>query len=114
MKVAFLTVSTPGHLYPTTTLARKLQGRGHDVVLIAVPDAEPFADAAGIPFMPCCEEEYPVGSIAAMLDELSWLQARKPSSAPCATSPNRRRCSSISPGRWRRRVSTARGDRVTG
>jgi hypothetical protein len=49
-----------------------------------------------------------------MLDELSWLQARKPSSAPCATSPNRRRCSSISPGRWRRRVSTARGDRVTG
>jgi MGT family glycosyltransferase len=77
MKVAFLTVCTRGHLYPTTTLARKLKGRGHDVVLIAVPEAEPFADAAGIPFMPCCEEEYPVGSIAALLAELSRLQAQE-------------------------------------
>jgi UDP:flavonoid glycosyltransferase YjiC (YdhE family) len=77
MKIAFLAVCTPGHLYPTTTRARKLKGRGHDVVLIAVPEAEPIADAAGIPFLPCCEEEYPVGSIAAMLDELSRLQARE-------------------------------------
>jgi hypothetical protein len=42
MKIAFLGVRVPGHLNPMTTLARKLKGRGHDVVFLSMPDTEPF------------------------------------------------------------------------
>src|SRR5580692_9902649 len=42
MKIAFLGVRVPGHLNPMTTLARKLKGRGHDVVFRSMPDTEPF------------------------------------------------------------------------
>jgi hypothetical protein len=40
-RIAFVGVRVPGHLYPMTTLARKLQARGHEVVFISVLDAEP-------------------------------------------------------------------------
>ena len=46
MRIAFLGVRVPGHLYPMTTLARKLKARGHDVVFISVLDTEPFVTAA--------------------------------------------------------------------
>jgi hypothetical protein len=57
-------VSTPlsGHLNPMTTLARRLQSRGNEVVFFGVPDVEPFARAAGLDFVPYGEAEYPVGS----------------------------------------------------
>lgn len=47
-----------------TALARKLQARGNDVVFISVPDAEAVLRAANLKFVPFCEEEYPIGSIA--------------------------------------------------
>jgi zeaxanthin glucosyltransferase len=49
MKIAFLGVRVPGHLNPMTTLARKLKGRGHDVVFLSMPDTEPFVRAAELP-----------------------------------------------------------------
>jgi zeaxanthin glucosyltransferase len=52
MSVAFLTSSAPGHGYPMTTLARRLKGRGHDVVSIGFPSAEPLVRAAELPFVP--------------------------------------------------------------
>jgi zeaxanthin glucosyltransferase len=63
MKVGFVSMPFSGHLNPMTALARRLQSRGHEVVLFGVPDVEPFARAAGLDFVPYGEAEYPVGSI---------------------------------------------------
>jgi zeaxanthin glucosyltransferase len=64
MKIGFVSMPFVGHLNPMTTLARRLQSRGHEVAFIGVPDVEPFARAAGLDFVPFCENEYPAGSIA--------------------------------------------------
>ena len=64
MKIGFLSLPVSGHLNPMTTLARKLQARGNDVVFISVLDAEPMLRAANLKFVPFCEQEYPAGSIA--------------------------------------------------
>jgi zeaxanthin glucosyltransferase len=47
-----------------TGLARKLQSRGNELVFIGLPDAEPIVRAANLNFVPFCEQEYPVGSVA--------------------------------------------------
>jgi zeaxanthin glucosyltransferase len=78
MRIGFLSLPVPGHLNPMTTLARKLQSRGHDVVFISLADVAPFVEAAGIPFVPCSEEAYPTGSLgklARRLGELSGEEA---------------------------------------
>jgi zeaxanthin glucosyltransferase len=64
MKIGFVSMPLVGHLNPMTALARKLQSRGNEVVFIGVPDAECIVHAANLNFVPFCEEEYPVGSIA--------------------------------------------------
>jgi zeaxanthin glucosyltransferase len=64
MKIGFLSMPLTGHLNPMIALARKLQSRGHEVVFIGVPDIEPVVRAAGLDFVPFCENEYPPGSIA--------------------------------------------------
>jgi zeaxanthin glucosyltransferase len=74
MKIAFLGVRVPGHLNPMTTLARKLKPRGHDVVFLSVPDTERFVRAAELPFIPFCENDFPVGSLAKSMAALSKLQ----------------------------------------
>jgi len=76
MKIAFLGARVPGHLNPMTTLARKLNARGHDVVFISVLDTEPYVRAANLPFIPYCEEEFPRGSVRQTLDQLSKLQGQ--------------------------------------
>ena len=58
MRIAFVAFSAPGHLNPTTALARQLQSRNHEVVLISLPDAEPHVSAAGLTFVPYCEEAF--------------------------------------------------------
>jgi UDP:flavonoid glycosyltransferase YjiC (YdhE family) len=50
MKIGFVSTPFVGHLNPMTTLARRLQSRGHEVAFIGVPDVEPFARAAGLDF----------------------------------------------------------------
>ena len=64
MKIGFVGYPSPGHLNATTAVARRLQSRGHEVIFIGVPDTEPFVRAAGLTFVPYCEEEFPVGSMA--------------------------------------------------
>jgi len=64
MKIGFLSLPLSGHLNPMTALARELQSRGHEVVLIGVPDIEPAARAADLDFVSFGENEYPPGSIA--------------------------------------------------
>jgi zeaxanthin glucosyltransferase len=76
MNIAFLGVRVPGHLNPMTTLARKLKGRGHDVVFLSMPDTERFVRAAELPFIPFCENDFPVGSLAKSMAALSKLQGQ--------------------------------------
>jgi zeaxanthin glucosyltransferase len=63
VKIGFVGYPASGHLYPMTALARKLQSRGYEVVFIGVPDTEPIVRAAGLTFVPYCEEEFRVGSM---------------------------------------------------
>jgi len=50
MRIAFVALSAAGHLNPTTALARQLQSRNHEVVVISLPDAEPYvSDPSGQP-----------------------------------------------------------------
>jgi len=58
MRIAFVALSAPGHLNPTTALTRQLQSRDHDVIVISLPDAEPYVRAAGLAFLPYCENVY--------------------------------------------------------
>jgi zeaxanthin glucosyltransferase len=73
MQIGFVSLPVPGHLNPMTTLARKLQSRGHDVVFISVADVAPFVEAAGLPFVPCSEAAYPAGSLGKLVRRLSEL-----------------------------------------
>jgi zeaxanthin glucosyltransferase len=63
VRIAFLGVRVPGHLNPMTTLARRFQARGHDVVFISVLETEPYVRAAQLPFIAYCEKEFPLGSV---------------------------------------------------
>jgi MGT family glycosyltransferase len=77
MKLGFLSMPLAGHLNPMTALARKLQSRGHKIVFIGIPDAEPIVRAAGLNFVPFCEKEYPAGAVSngyANLTKLSGLE----------------------------------------
>jgi zeaxanthin glucosyltransferase len=73
MRIAFSAPPTPGHLNPTTSLARKLRDRGHDVVFIGIPDAERPVRAAGVNFLPFCQDLCPPGDLARHLHQLSLL-----------------------------------------
>src|SRR5215468_10760612 len=73
MRIGFLSLPVPGHLNPMTTLARKLQSRGHDVVFISLADVAPFVEAAELPFVPCSETAYPAGSLGRLVRRLSEL-----------------------------------------
>ena len=44
-----------------TSLARKVQERGHKVFFVGVPDAEAAVRGAGIEFYPVAEREFPAG-----------------------------------------------------
>ena len=73
MRIGFVSLPVPGHLNPMTTLARKLQSRGHDVVFISLADVAPFVEAAGLRFVPCSEAAYPAGSLGKLVRRLSEL-----------------------------------------
>jgi len=77
MRIGFLSLPVPGHLNPMTTLARKLQTRGHDVVFISLADVAPVVEAAGLPFVPCSERAYPAGAAAKLSRRLSELSGEE-------------------------------------
>src|SRR5579862_1292670 len=74
MKIGFLSLPLSGHMNPMTALARRVQERGNEVVFIGVPDAEPFARAANLNFVPFCEDEFPRGSMHEMWGEVAKRQ----------------------------------------
>ena len=58
-----------GHLYPMTALARRLEERGHKVVIFGIADSEAVVRAAGIEFAQIGAEEYPPGTLR-VLDQM--------------------------------------------
>ena len=73
MKLGFVSLPFTGHLNPMATLARKMRTRGHEVVFIGIPDIELTIRAAGLTFIPYCENEFPVGSLDKYLAPISRL-----------------------------------------
>jgi zeaxanthin glucosyltransferase len=57
-----------------TALARELGSRDHEVVFMSLPDAEAFVQAAPMTFVPCCEKEFPAGSVNEVIGQLSEVQ----------------------------------------
>jgi len=66
-----------GHLNPMTTLGRELARRGHRVTLVARPDGEAKAVAAGLGFAAIGAAEFPRGAIAAQAVALGGMTAGK-------------------------------------
>src|SRR6202012_3073457 len=73
MKFGFVSLPASGHLNPMTALARRMQARGHEVVFIGVPETEAAIRAANLRFVPFCEREYPLGSVAKLLGGVAKL-----------------------------------------
>jgi zeaxanthin glucosyltransferase len=73
MRIGFSCPVLPGHMYPMTTLARKVRERGHEVFFLAIPDAEPMVRAAGLEFYPYGDEFFPAGDMARRVRTLSQL-----------------------------------------
>jgi MGT family glycosyltransferase len=70
----FLSYPAPGHLYPLTALARRLQQRGHQVTYFQVADVEPFIRAAGLPFQQIGAADHPWGTLRRIIEPLSRLK----------------------------------------
>jgi UDP:flavonoid glycosyltransferase YjiC (YdhE family) len=58
MKIGFVSLYGPGHFNPMSALARQLQSRNHDVVMLSLPFVEPLARAANLPFIRFGEKEF--------------------------------------------------------
>ncbi len=52
-----------GHLNPLTALARRLQQRGHTVIIFGIADIEARVRAAGVDFCLIGESDYPLGTL---------------------------------------------------
>jgi zeaxanthin glucosyltransferase len=63
LRIGIVSLPVSGHLNPMSALARKLQSRGHDIVLLSIPDTEPFVLAAGLKFVPVGEDAFPIGTL---------------------------------------------------
>jgi zeaxanthin glucosyltransferase len=65
MRIGFVSMPFMGHVNPMIALARKMQSSGHEITFIGVPDVGPSVRAAGLNFVSYCDEEFPIGSMAA-------------------------------------------------
>ena len=63
-----------GHLYPMTALARRLEERGHSVVIFGIADSAAVVRAAGVEFARIGAAEYPPGTLRALDQRLSELK----------------------------------------
>lgn len=60
-----------GHINPITALARRLQQRGHRVVVFGIADVEAAVKAAGVEFCLIGESDYPPGTLKKLDQRLS-------------------------------------------
>ncbi|MGA3046286.1 MAG: nucleotide disphospho-sugar-binding domain-containing protein [Terracidiphilus sp.] len=66
-----------GHLNPMTALARRLQERGHSVVIFGIADVESRVNAAGIEFCLIGESDFPPGTLKKLDRHHSELKGLK-------------------------------------
>jgi zeaxanthin glucosyltransferase len=71
MKIGFISFAIPGHFNPMSALARQLQSRNHDVVMLSLSSGESLARAAGLAFVPFAEKEFPADKSGEILESLS-------------------------------------------
>ena len=64
-----------GHLNPLTALARRLQQRGHTVIIFGVADVEARVRAAGIDFCLIGQSDYPPGTLEKLDHQLGEMTA---------------------------------------
>jgi zeaxanthin glucosyltransferase len=74
MKIGFVSLYSPGHVNPMSAVARQLQSRNHDVVLISLPFVEPLARAANLAFIPFGEKDFPDHVNAEIFGRMSQLK----------------------------------------
>jgi MGT family glycosyltransferase len=77
MKIGFISLSVPGHFNPMSAVARQLQSRGHDVVMLSLSWIEPLARAANLPFIPFGEKEWPAKQSQETIGTLSRLNGEE-------------------------------------
>ena len=63
-----------GHLNPLAALARRLQQRGHSVVIFGIADVESRVKAAGIDFCLIGQSDYPPGTLAKLDQRLGEMK----------------------------------------
>lgn len=62
-----------GHLNPLTALARRLQQRGHTVIIFGIADVEARVRAAGIDFCLIGQRDYPLGTLQILDQQLGEM-----------------------------------------
>jgi MGT family glycosyltransferase len=62
-----------GHLNPLTALARRLQQRGHTVIIFGIADVESRVRAAGIDFCLIGQSDYPLGTLQKLDQQLGAM-----------------------------------------
>jgi zeaxanthin glucosyltransferase len=77
MKIGFISLFVSGHFNPMSAVARQLQSRNHDVVMLSLSFVEPLARAANLPFIPFGEKEFPTDEAGELLGTLSQLQGEE-------------------------------------
>ena len=73
MKISFVSLPLTGHLNPMCALARRMQTRGHEVVLHGIADAERAVVASGLPFAAIGRQAQPAGWLTERLTPLSAM-----------------------------------------
>jgi zeaxanthin glucosyltransferase len=73
-RIGCFSYSGVGHVSPLLALARRLQDRGHELVFFQLPDLESRIRAAQVPFAAYGQNDFPLGSLARELRDLSQLE----------------------------------------
>jgi hypothetical protein len=80
MKIGFVSLYGPGHFNPMSAIARQLDSRNHNVVMISLPFIEPLARAANLPFISFGGKNFPdsvSAEIVGTMGRLKGGQARE-------------------------------------
>jgi zeaxanthin glucosyltransferase len=77
MKIGFVSLAVPGHFNPMSAVARQLQSRNHDVVMLSLSLIEPVARAANLPFIPFGEKDFPDQVTAEIVGKMSQLEGEE-------------------------------------
>jgi zeaxanthin glucosyltransferase len=77
MKIGFISPPAPGHFNPMSAVARELQSRNCDVVMVSLPMMEPLARAANLPFVSFGEKEFSAEKGAEKIRTLSRLKGEE-------------------------------------